>query len=616
MSDPTLPTSAKAAGSNDKTNFQNGDGDIDGVEERLNKRIKRGHPIMDESLAKADAVDAASNNGPCTDEAIFGHPKHQTNVDFADILDPTLLSRRDKIRQSYDSAEPFPYAQIFDIFLEEFLNGVKDEIKTQTNVSFKESDLFRVYQSIDLANLDPDSVQTQKFQRVMRLRELLYSDYWRAFMEDLSGLPPNTLTNKIDCACNCHAPGCHLLCHDDVIGTRKISYIIYLTEPDWKQEEGGALEMYNPQIDDVSDSSNADDTPRSLPIPVKRAWPIFNSMAFFVVTPGSSFHAVQEVLGDRPRLSLQGWYHARDAPPNMELATLNQLKSKIAPSIGRGDEEDVKDQKDPANSEFSDSDRQYLMKYVQPEFLTDEAMKDIQKRFENDSSVQLTNFLKPTWVPKLQPLKPFVYNDSYYSSGVSKEWKLQGPAHKQRYLVYQHNSDASDDSNVVGSLLNHVKVNVFKSEAMKRYLGTITALGRPTGINDSQVRHFRPGLDYTVAHHGLLLDESVLDATMCFVNDENDNVDAWESGDVGGFECYIEAEDNDKQAQGPADEYCEDDDTELLSVSASNNTLSLVYRDPGTMRFVKYVGSSAPSGRFDICMEYNVASEDDGESTT
>lgn len=40
--------------------------------------------------------------------------------------------------------------------------------------------------------------------------------------------------------------GCHLLCHDDVIGTRRVSYIIYLTDPDeeWLKEDGGALELY------------------------------------------------------------------------------------------------------------------------------------------------------------------------------------------------------------------------------------------------------------------------------------------------------------------------------------------------------------------------------------
>jgi hypothetical protein len=103
-----------------------------------------------------------------------------------------------------------------------------------------------------------------------------------------------------------------------------------------------------------------------------------------------------------------------------------------------------------------------------------------------------------------------------------------------------------------------------------------------------------------------MVDQSVLDATMCFVYDENDENIVWESGDCGGFECYIAADDQDDDDKGPADEYNEDDDTELLSVSASNNTLSLVYRDPGTMRFVKYVGSSAPSSRYDISMEYAV----------
>jgi Rps23 Pro-64 3,4-dihydroxylase Tpa1-like proline 4-hydroxylase len=34
--------------------------------------------------------------------------------------------------------------------------------------------------------------------------------------------------------------------HDDVIGTRAVSFIIYLTDPDepWTAEDGGALELY------------------------------------------------------------------------------------------------------------------------------------------------------------------------------------------------------------------------------------------------------------------------------------------------------------------------------------------------------------------------------------
>ena len=85
----------------------------------------------------------------------------------------------------------------------------------------------------------------------MKLKDALYSSECRAFMERISGLEAGTLTNEVDCAANCHARGCHLLCHDDVIGTRKISYIIYLTDtmPKWKDSISTEYRQYRlPQI--------------------------------------------------------------------------------------------------------------------------------------------------------------------------------------------------------------------------------------------------------------------------------------------------------------------------------------------------------------------------------
>ena len=115
----------------------------------------------------------------------------------------------------------------------------------------------------------------------------------------------------MDCAANCHAKGCHLLCHDDVIGTRKISYILYLTDPApvWTDADGGRLELYE-ALPDEGDPSRC--VPG--PLPAKTIVPAFNSLAYFAVRPGVSFHSVQEVLCARPRLSIQGWYHAREAP--------------------------------------------------------------------------------------------------------------------------------------------------------------------------------------------------------------------------------------------------------------------------------------------------------------
>ena len=49
---------------------------------------------------------------------------------------------------------------------------------------------------------------------------------------------------------NIHAQGGHLLCHDDVIGDRAVSYIIYLVDPDvpWTADDGGSLELYPLQV--------------------------------------------------------------------------------------------------------------------------------------------------------------------------------------------------------------------------------------------------------------------------------------------------------------------------------------------------------------------------------
>ena len=39
---------------------------------------------------------------------------------------------------------------------------------------------------------------------------------------------------------------------------------------------------------------------------------------------------------------------------------------------------------------------------------------------------------------------------------------------------------------------------------------------------------------------------------------------------------------------------------DLLSVEAAQNTLSVVLRDPGTLRFVKFLSVEAPGSRWDL----------------
>lgn len=537
------------------------------------------------------------------------------------ILSPHILTSEESLKQSYASATPFPHGRMESMFQDGFLEKVLEEVKSTTKVTFKESDLFRVYQSVDLGNLPEGSPMALELPSLMDLKRSIYSQEFRHFMERVVGIPKGTLTEEVDCAANCHAGGCHLLCHDDVIGTRKVSYIIYLTEKGWTKEEGGCLEMYESELDTLQ---------RRVPKPAPSCsiLPIFNTMAYFVVSPGQSFHSVQEVFGERPRLSIQGWYHAKETPENMEEATLSRLKSTQKGEDTEGDFAPfVADDMDEES--LSAKDVEYLSTYMNATYLMEASMKEIQARFVENSSVQLRAFILPRWLDKVS--QTTAKEDEKlgkgrpsldYEEGVHKDWKIVGPAHKQRFLEYTGTSSGD----LAGPVLARLRHELLESIAFARYLKCITSLEMPIG-HRGRVRRFRPGMDYTVAHYGILTTQSVLDATLCFasgkgeqclVDEEtgdligSDDDAIWESDDCGGFECYIAAEsDGDEANSEAADEYNEEDDSALLSVSASNNTLSLVYRDPGTMRFVKYVGCRAPSSRWDLSMEYEV--EDTGD---
>ena len=171
--------------------------------------------------------------------------------------------------------------------------------------------MFKMYQSIDLGNLSDGSELAKKMPSLMELKHALYSAEFRSFVEYITALEPGTLTDQVDCAANCHTTGCHLLCHDDVIGSRKISYILYLTDPkdNWTDIDGGRLELYEsePVEDDLTTEGSSKPSKRVPAVfPCKTLLPTFNNLVFFAVTPGESFHAVQEVFSDNPRLSIQG----------------------------------------------------------------------------------------------------------------------------------------------------------------------------------------------------------------------------------------------------------------------------------------------------------------------
>lgn len=99
--------------------------------------------------------------------------------------------------------------------------------------------------------------------------------------------------------------------------------------------------------------------------------------------------------------------------------------------------------------------------------------------------------------------------------------------------------------------------------------------------------------------------------------EEKDEKNAAEEGPkitMGGVDLEF---DPDQFSDGDFDTDSEDgDDGPLLTLPVSFNKLLLVLRDPGVMRFVKYLSAAAPGSRWDVGGEWEVGvmeEEDEGE---
>eukprot|EP01040_Poterioochromonas_malhamensis_P006332 gene6332-6819_t len=650
---------------------------------------------------------------------------------FEGVLNPIIWKDSkylDQVEKDYITSQPYQHSVLKPLCEPDFLKKVHDEITNNMKANFKETDLFKVFQTAELGSIEEETLE-KEMPSLLKLRKVLYSKEWRQIVSKMMNCNEELgeiLTDRVDCSINAYANSCHLLCHDDVIGTRCVSYIIYLPNPDeeWKAEDGGAVELYPldpasivttdvPYTKQNSDSTTTTVTvhqEQGIPVtnPTNCLLPTFNSMLIFKVKPGKSYHSVQEVFNkSSPRLSISGWYHASQPPIGSDSSSLKLI-------MKYGDEQQQSIQPLPTTTPstgednlFNEEEKTFLKKYINIDYLKIKNLKKLQKEFINNSSIRLQEFLNKSLYHKI--LSKIIIIDHFhdklgkgkpsldYTIGIKDGWNVLGPAHKRRYLSYQPSSSSESSDSVyaeVGKLLDQLKTELFTHPAFVKFLSMITTIDVIKGIR-SEVRRFRPGFDYTVAHYGIITREPWLDINLCFVNDDkeveeqiiqsyedsegnnkkdnkkrkkenkkislkslkkkktsakqqardnddddneeeeevnekgegeddgyaSDYGDLWEDGDVGGFECFIEA-DNDADDAEAAEVYRQkkdgeegggeaEDDTTLLSLSAYSNALSLVLRDEGIMKFVKYVSANAPGSRWDVSAEYQIEHQND-----
>lgn len=593
----------------------------------------------------------------------------------------------DTSTKEYAESAPYKHAVIHELVDDKLLRSVRDEIRENVSFTPKETDIYKIHQSGDLANLDglEDKALT-KLPSLLSLRDALYSEAFRHYVSHITGCGPLS-GRKTDMAINVYTPGCYLLCHDDVIGSRKVSYILYLTDPDtpWQAEWGGALRLF-PVSEQVGDDGAVAKTPGA--DPVKVIPPAWNQLSFFAVQPGESFHDVEEVYhadtpeqllkdSGRVRMAISGWFHIPQPGEAgfVQGAEAAQLKnSGLMQLQGNPDQHDrpqakavavaaaaaTVEKEDGSSSqgqEFDEADLEFLLRYLSPAYLTPDTLADMSEHFQENSSITLPTILNARFSARLQAdiakreAEVAVAKKKKGSKKDKKEdggrWKVAKPPHKHRFLYVQP-GDAPEDSPW------HELLDVLlPSKAFRTWLEMAT--DTTVKSYDLLARRFRRGKDYTLAtqHDGeARLELNIgLTPTSGWGDEEEEEEDeedeeeeqtkskgkgkekaveksAIKNGEkgkkteeddddkdndgVGGHEVYM-AGDEDETEDAAVYRTSSDDDNILFYQAAAWNKMTIVLRDSGTLRFVKYVNRKAPGDRWDVSGTFEIEDEDENE---
>ncbi|GMM39671.1 oxidative DNA demethylase [Hanseniaspora uvarum] len=568
-----------------------------------------------------------------------------------DILTSEFVDK--KVKEIQEST-PYEWGFLDKPFNPVLLNNIRKEIESNISFTEKETDIYRVNQSGDLANLNKLSNEqiVERLPNLYVLQNIIYSKYWRDYISKLLNCGPLS-ASKTDLSINTYDKGCHLLIHDDVISSRRVSFILYLPDEslDWKVSFGGNLKLYDSFTKNIpmSDAS-------------KRFIPQFNSMAFFNVQPGYSFHEVEEVKVDKHRISIQGWYHIPQEGEEGYIkgeeeewikqnnSTLKQLKSG-------SNENNLKNFEFPNSNNYQnidnftsvldEDDKKLLAQYINPKYSI-ENLAALSESFQASNKLILKNFLHERYAQVLKKdIRQYEINvdaPKDYKS-IQHPWKCAWPTNKWRFLYidgkkffkitkdksideliseekalkvnwkelsedYQNEintmmeeegcqSDAfiTDDDMDLASENNIIKLlelmTFIQSSTFKKYL---TLLSNIDSIKKESImiRRFRPGYDYTLATTG----NNSLDFNLGLTPTQN-----WDYKN-GGYHLYMKNEEAEGEDDDAVYKKNEEDDGVLLNEVPEFNKLVIIKRSKMDLEFVKYLSSSCNGSRWDIQGSY------------
>ncbi|KAG0196719.1 Prolyl 3-hydroxylase ogfod1 [Mortierella sp. GBA30] len=472
---------------------------------------------------------------------------------------------------------PYPTASLPN-FLDskEYIQTLREELLQETYFH-KSNDLYEFYQSEDL--------RLSKKPHIAALKNAIYSQQFFSMMSSLTGIDLDP--SVIDLNGNQYHEGCYLLCHDDDIKNekegRRIAFILYLVDDDWTAADGGALDLFR-WILDMSRDINAFAYPShcfpiisnetGYPVEVAQSLvPVRNTLAFFELS-SVSYHQVAEVLSkDKSRISISGWFHG-------------PLQTKLVSKTM------------PFKPLSQDVDEDSLETLVNPDYLKDGAMENILDVFLEQSSIELQKFLKPDiYATLLEELGALGQEEGAHTEQPLWDEKM-GPQHVRNYKRVSHRN-----SNRVPTILARLQ-RLFSSTLFEKYLKKITNLSFLSA--NSELRMFKKG-DYTLLHDHAL-ERVGLDVVFSFPYFAGHGQE--QEQEQGGQQKPQEWD----EAWGAGATHYVADKANLLTLYPRANTLTVVLRDEGTLRFVRYLNAKVDEARRrELSVLYTVNDDEDDE---
>ena len=198
-------------------------------------------------------------------------------------ISQSILCQLPELQRTFFSAKPFPHLVLPSFLLEEKAGLLREAVLRQ-QWHDKNTDLFQFKQTADLSSsADPFLQEYLSF---------FSSPEFLSFITQITGISPLA---SIDASGQQYGSGDYLLPHDDRLEGRKVAYVMNLTKG-FTDSDGGQLQFF--EVDKKGHPT----------IVAKSFLPAFNTLFLFRVSK-KSFHQVNEVVTNKQRLSITGWFY-------------------------------------------------------------------------------------------------------------------------------------------------------------------------------------------------------------------------------------------------------------------------------------------------------------------